>query len=159
MNELMDVANAFTTPLKVAWIVWLAWGIGLLAWYRHQRAQAMAPKASPRPARRTSRQSRARHTEPPSRVITPAHVGPARRAEQSVDQREARLAEPAQQVEHGGGNESLPPHVRNDRPAAPAFDPSKAIVETFDARERSDLDAIVADMERHMPRGRETHVH
>jgi hypothetical protein len=45
-------------------------------------------------------------------------------------------------------------------PAAPVFDPSKAIVETFDPRDTS-LDAIVADMERHIPRqsGEASRVH
>ena len=115
MNEVMDVASAFTTPLKVAWIVWLAWGIGQMAWYRHQRAHAMAPKASARPSRAASRPGRTRHTEAAARMITPAHVEPAPR--QRVPQPPAA----AQMFERGGANESLPSHVRQDR-AATAFD-------------------------------------
>jgi hypothetical protein len=91
-------------------------------------------------------------------MITPAHVEPARAAGPVPARREPQQPVAPNTFEHGGANESQPPHVHHDRAAA-AFDPSKAIVETFDARQRGDLDAIVADMERHMPRGRETHVH
>ena len=28
MSELMDVINAFGTPLKIAWVGWMAWGVG-----------------------------------------------------------------------------------------------------------------------------------
>ena len=28
MSELMDVINAFGTPLKLAWVGWIAWGVG-----------------------------------------------------------------------------------------------------------------------------------
>lgn len=160
MGELLDITNAFTTPLKVAWVVWLVWGIGQIAWYRHERVHAMTPKFPlRRAARRTSRPSRAKSAEPiASRLITPSHVAPARKAGPQPGRHEPEPQRIAARpmFEPGGANDSLPPHVRTDRSPAPAFDPSKAVFETFDARDHrdhGDLDAIVADMERHMPRG------
>ena len=129
MAELLDVANAFSMPLKVAWVVWLAWGIGQVYWYRFERARAAAPTvpSGARVARRTAPPRPARPVVTPSaapatgRMITPHEI----------------TAQPKPAV-------PVPP-------AAPVFDPSKAIVETFDPRDTS-LDAIVAEMERHMPR-------
>jgi len=130
MGEFMDVANAFAAPLKVAWIVWLAWGIGQLFWYKHARANALARtlQAPVRPVRRPAPR-REKTVEPVGRLITPQHVA------------------------------AEAPKVSFDAPIAPApvapepaFDPAKAIVETFDPRERGELDAIVADMEANMPR-------
>jgi hypothetical protein len=37
MAELLDILDAFTMPLKIAWVVWFAWGIGQIFWYRHDR--------------------------------------------------------------------------------------------------------------------------
>ena len=136
MREFLDVANAFGTPLKVAWIVWLAWGIGQLFWYKRARTNAIARKlqAPVHPARRPAPR-RDKSAEPVGRLITPQHV------------------------------EAEAPRVAFEPPAmpaaspAPAFDPAKAIVETFDPRERGDLDAIVADMEAHMPRFDAPQVH
>ena len=136
MNEFLDVANAFNTELKVAWVVWLAWGIGQAFWYKWERSGTAKRRVSS--AARVSRKSAPkRHKVEPvvGRLITPAHVEATPKVHAEVP-----LALPAQ-------------------PAA-AFDPTKAIVETFDPRSRGDLDAIVADMEAHMPRGRdESHVH
>ena len=28
MSEMMDVLNAFGNPLKLAWVAWIAWGVG-----------------------------------------------------------------------------------------------------------------------------------
>ena len=50
MAELLDILDAFTTPLKIAWVVWLAWGIGQVFWYRHERRPRVAsnkPASSP----------------------------------------------------------------------------------------------------------------
>ena len=49
MAEVMDVINAFGTPLKVAWVVWLAWGVGQYFWYRHERAGDAAKKLAVAP--------------------------------------------------------------------------------------------------------------
>jgi len=136
MHELLDVANAFGTPLKVAWIVWLAWGVGQAFWYRRERANRLAPRV-PAPARVSRRTPAVKRQKPAEslvpRLITPQHVDAA-------------------------------PKVQTPAPPAspsPAFDPSKAIVETFDPRDHGSLDAIVADMEAHLPRlgADATHVH
>ena len=50
MAELLDVLDAFSTPLKIAWVVWIAWGVGQLFWYRYERKPQVAaskPPASP----------------------------------------------------------------------------------------------------------------
>ena len=129
MGEFLDVANAFDTPLKVAWIVWLAWGIGQLFWWKYERTNALVRKLQPavRPVRRPVPR-REKIVEAVGRLITPQHV------------------------------DAEAPKVSFQAPVAPApmpapvFDPAKAIVETFDPRERGELDAIVADMEANMPR-------
>ena len=131
MAELLDVANALSLPLKVAWVVWLAWGIGQVYWYRFERASAAAPTL-PSGARVPRRTAPPRTARP---VVTPSAVPVA-----------GRLITP-----HTVKSE---PTLVPRPPAAPAFDPSKAIVETFDARDTS-LDAIVADIERHVPRSRD----
>jgi hypothetical protein len=133
MSEVLDVANAFTTPLKVAWVVWVAWGIGQVYWYRFERASAAAPR-SPSGARVPRRTAPARTARPTvSSSATPA-------ADRLITPREVKKA--------------TPPSAAPVPPAAPVFDPLKAIVETFDPRDTS-FDAIVADMERHIPRPRD----
>ncbi|HVQ15886.1 MAG TPA: hypothetical protein VMS40_19940 [Vicinamibacterales bacterium] len=74
MFELLDILDAFTTPLKVAWVVWIAWGIGQIFWYRHERR--------PQPAR-TAASTRKRFVSKPSlperpmtRLVTPEQVMP-----------------------------------------------------------------------------------
>jgi hypothetical protein len=131
MTELLDVASAFSMPLKVAWVVWVAWGIGQVYWYRFERASAAAPTL-------------------PSGARVPRRTAPPRTARPVGTSSAAPVA----------GRVLTPPVVKSEPtlvptpPAAPAFDPSKAIVETFDPRDTS-LDAIVADMERHIPRSRD----
>jgi len=39
MAELFDVIDAFSLPLKVAWVVWVAWGVGQTYWYREERGK------------------------------------------------------------------------------------------------------------------------
>ena len=34
MSEMMDVLNAFGSQLKLAWVGWLAWGVGPVS-YTH----------------------------------------------------------------------------------------------------------------------------
>src|SRR5689334_7586412 len=75
MREFLDVANAFDTPLKLAWIVWLAWGVGQLFWWKYERANALVRKLQPstRPIRRAAPR-REKPVEPVGRLITPQHV-------------------------------------------------------------------------------------
>ena len=151
ISEVLDVANAFNTELKVAWVVWLAWGVGQAFWYKRERSSAAKPRV--RAAARAPRKTEPKqHKVVPAvgRLITPAHVEASPKVRPEVP-----LAPPAP-----------------FQPPAPAFDPAKAVVETFDARNHEelrhngelrhneDLDAIVADMEAHMPpTGDGPHVH
>jgi hypothetical protein len=73
MAELVDILDAFTTQLKVAWVVWLAWGVGQIFWYRYERR----PKtATDRPARvRRPFVSKASAPQPlVTRLVTPEQV-------------------------------------------------------------------------------------
>src|SRR5262245_5008628 len=87
MHELLDVANAFGTPLKLAWITWLAWGVGMAFWYRHERASAAAPKLPKVPAalrapRRVPSVKKQKPVDPTGgRLITPQHVDAAPKIE------------------------------------------------------------------------------
>ena len=132
MQEILDVADAFGTPLKVAWVVWLAWGVGQAFWYKHERTRTAAQKFPGAVLPTRNARKREKPAEPlVARLITPQYVAPT-------------------------------PKVESPGPPAPPFDPSKAVVETFDPRDRGDLDAIVADMEANMPRpvgGDAPHVH
>jgi hypothetical protein len=47
MAELLDVLDAFTIPLKIGWVTWLAWGTGLAFWYRHEQSQTTLPRSAP----------------------------------------------------------------------------------------------------------------
>ena len=101
MTELIDVLDAFSTPLKIGWVVWLGWGVGQVVWYRHERRSAAAPKAAPAKSVPPSVLKRAARKPAPEpvvhRLITP----------------EPTLDAPRPAV------------------AQPAFDPATAVVETF----------------------------
>jgi hypothetical protein len=135
MAEVLDVINAFGTPLKVAWVVWLAWGVGQYFWYRHERSVASAPKpaALAKPVVRKPA-SAARPVAPAAeapiigRLITPQHV---------ASQRKVAPEPPPAPV-----------------PAAPQFDPSMAVIETFSASPDDALDKFVNafDMQEASPR-------
>jgi hypothetical protein len=137
MNEAMDVINAFATPLKVAWVVWLAWGVGQYFWFRHERSGAAAtPAARPAAAKPVIRKpvaakaaGVAAETPVLGRLITPQHVA----------------AEPKHQ-----------PKTPPPAPAVsdtPAFNPATAVIETFSAApDEGSLDKFVAEFERQDPR-------
>ena len=76
MAELWDVVYAFTPPLKVAWGVWLAWGVGQVIWYRHERTARLAstkkPSASPARKAFVSRPSAPERMV--TRLVTPEQV-------------------------------------------------------------------------------------
>ena len=85
MSDFLDVINAFSTPLKVAWVGWIAWGVGQYFWFRYERstpAKRVTSVATPA-ARKTAsakpapaKAARAEAPEPPvvGRLITPSHV-------------------------------------------------------------------------------------
>ena len=54
MFELTAAIGDLSTPVKVGWTIWLAWGIVSLGWYRHARiaehvAPAMPSRYTPTP--------------------------------------------------------------------------------------------------------------
>ena len=74
MAELLDVLDAFTMPLKIAWVVWFAWGVGQVFWYRYERT----PKAAARTPVRKPFVSRPSAPERPmTRLVTPEQVVPS----------------------------------------------------------------------------------
>jgi hypothetical protein len=79
MAELLDILDAFTMPLKIGWVAWLAWGIGLVFWYRHERkSQTTSPRSAPMRRPFVSKPSMPQRTG--TRLITPepaiAHDAP-----------------------------------------------------------------------------------
>ena len=73
MAELLDILNAFTTQLKVAWVVWIAWGIGQIFWYRYERRPKTAVKTS---ARKPFVSKPSLPERPMTRLVTPEQVMP-----------------------------------------------------------------------------------
>lgn len=75
MAELLDILDAFSTPLKVAWVVWLAWGIAQIFWYRYERRPRTVKRAAA-PARKpfVSRPSVPERST--TRLVTPDRVMP-----------------------------------------------------------------------------------
>jgi hypothetical protein len=72
MAELLDVLDAFTTPLKIAWVVWIAWGVAQIFWYRYERKPHVArrtPAAAPARQPFVSRPSAADRLV--TRLVTP----------------------------------------------------------------------------------------
>lgn len=139
MFELMDVINAFGTPLKIAWVGWVAWGVGQYFWFRHERSGpsvrkrvAAAKPAVKKPA--VPRPVAVQAAEAPvvGRLFTPTHV--------TAD------AKPSPAIVPVAPQVTVPVVAASD--AAPAFDPSTAIIETFSANTDEDaLDKFVRDFE------------
>ena len=78
MFELLDVLDAFSTPLKVAWVVWLAWGVAQVFWYRYEHRQRSASGAAA-PVRKPF-VSKPSMPERPTRLVTPEQVMPKAQA-------------------------------------------------------------------------------
>jgi hypothetical protein len=81
MAELLDVLDAFSYPIKVGWVIWIAWGIGQVFWYRHERrpqsATRTAAAVSPKPvvAKKAAPAPVVQRFVTPEPVLeTPAHV-------------------------------------------------------------------------------------
>jgi hypothetical protein len=75
MAELLDILDAFTTPLKVAWVVWLAWGIAQIFWYRYERRPQTANRAAT-PARKAFVSKPSMPERSTTRLVTPDQVMP-----------------------------------------------------------------------------------
>ena len=139
MSEFIDVINAFGAPLKLAWVGWVAWGVGQYFWFRHERLapsvrrSAVAAKpAVKKPAVPKPVAVQAAEAPVVGRLITPTHVAS-----------DAKMRTP---VEPATPPVPMPVAVAAD--AAPAFDPSTAVIETFGAsNEEGALDKFVRDFE------------
>jgi len=146
MAELIDVMDAFSTPLKLAWGVWLTWGVAQIFWYRHER-QASARPARPSPPARAVAAPRASAA---ARPATGTRTPPA--PEPIAPVIAAPVVEPAPEAvtpEGGAGpmaGEWEPTEAAMPGPnPADTFDPSRPVIETFSAQGR-ELDSFVASL-------------
>ena len=139
MSEFMDVINAFGTPLKLAWVGWVGWGVGQYFWFLHERSARPVPRAAvtakpavKKPAVPKPVAVQAAEAPVVGRLITPTHV--------ASDAKSSTRVEPT--------TPPVPMPVAVAADAAPAFDPSTAVIETFGAgNEEGALDKFVRDFE------------
>lgn len=74
MAEFLDILDAFSTQLKVGWVVWIAWGIGQIFWLRYERRpQAARARAA---ARKPFVSKPSLPERPMTRLVTPEQVLP-----------------------------------------------------------------------------------
>lgn len=146
MSEMMDVLNAFGAPLKLAWVGWIAWGVGQYFWFRHERSMpvkkvtSVTKAVAKKPAVPKTVAAQAAEAPVVGRLFTPTHVV-----------RETKPSAPAMpQVPE-------PVEVAAQTPV-PVFDPSKAVIEQFGPTSDNVLDKFVRDFEMQdaRPRRRKT---
>ncbi len=132
MAELIDILDAFTMPLKIGWVVWLAWGIGLAFWHRHEgTSQPSSPRLRTAPVRKPFVSKPSIPPRARTRLITP---------EPLIAREPARLAPPSFE----------PPSFEPPPFEAPPFDPplvepAPALLE--ETNRVAELDRFVADFE------------
>jgi hypothetical protein len=155
MSEVMDVINAFGTPLKLAWVGWVVWGVGQYFWFRHERSTpvrkvtSVAKPVAKKPVPPKTVAAQAAEAPVVGRLITPTHV--AAEPKPSVP-----VASQPQPV-----TVAAPPPVPVSAAVdttVPVFDPSTAVIEQFGATDA--LDKFVRDFEMQdaRPRLRKTRV-
>jgi hypothetical protein len=147
MSEVMDVLNAFGTPLKLAWVGWIAWGVGQYFWFRHERStpakrvtSVAKSAAAKRPAAPKTVAVQVAEAPVVGRLFTPTHVTAEAKPSQSsaLEATQVRLDTPAAP--------SMPLASAADA-TVPAFDPSNAVIEQFGATNDNVLDKFVRDFE------------
>jgi hypothetical protein len=74
MVELLDVLDAFSTPLRMAWVVWLAWGVAQIFWYRYERNSRAAAAVPATPVRKPFVSKPSLPARVPMRIATPEDV-------------------------------------------------------------------------------------
>ena len=156
MSEMMDVLNAFGTPLKLAWVGWIAWGVGQYFWFRHERSMpvkkvtSVAKAVAKKPAVPKTVAAQAAEAPVVGRLITPTHVVAESKASAPVM--------PRVQPEPVEAPSPMAVVAAAEQAPAPAFDPSKAVIEQFGATSDSVLDKFVRDFEMQdaRPRRRKT---
>jgi hypothetical protein len=144
----MDVVNAFGTPLKLAWVGWIAWGVGQYFWFRHERSMparkvtSVARPAAKKPVVPKTVAVQAAEAPVVGRLFTPTHVTADVKPNQP-SAHEATHVRPAPAVAA-----PMPATVAATDATLPAFDPSNAIIEQFGAgNDDNALDKFVRDFE------------
>lgn len=148
MSEFLDVINAFGTPLKLAWVGWIAWGVGQYFWFRHQRSvpvRKVTSVATPAKKPAVPKPVAVQAAEAPvvGRMFTPTHIAAETRAAAPVVA-DAR-PQPAPAPVAAAVAES--PVAAAEPKSAVAFDPSTAVIEQFGATNENALDKFVRDFE------------
>jgi hypothetical protein len=159
MSEVIDVLSAFGSPLKLAWVGWIAWGVGQYFWFRHERSMpvrkvtSVAKPTAKRPAAPKTIAAQAAEAPVVGRLITPAHV--AADAGKPVPAPIASRPQPEPVAVPSPSHAAV-----SEEPVAPPFDPSMAVIEQFGASNDSVLDRFVRDFEMQDagPRRRRTRV-
>jgi hypothetical protein len=153
MFEAIDVLNAFGTPLKLAWVGWVAWGVGQYFWLRHERSMPVKKVTSvARPAVKKAAAPRTVATQAAEapvvgRMFTPTHVVADVKPEAPVVPAEPVSPFVAQpQTESEPATLSMPLSAAAV-PHPPAFDPSTAVIEQFGQTNDDVLDKFVRDFE------------
>jgi hypothetical protein len=176
MSEVMDVINAFGTPLKLAWVGWVGWGVGQYFWYRHERSMPVKrvtsvakPAAAKKVASPATVAAQAAEAPVVGRLFTPTHVTAESKASVPVlAQVRPEPAPPAipmpAPVPVSAGEPAPVPAFEPPKAVAAhdsskavgafdpakavaAFDPAKAVIEQFGATNDEVLDKFVRDFE------------
>jgi len=154
MSEVMDVLNALGTPLKFAWVAWIAWGVGQYFWFRHERSMpakkvtSVAKPAAKKPAAPKTVAVQAADAPVVGRLITPSHVPPDSRP--SAERKSSAPVMPQLEVQPEPVADPAPmpmPVAAAGQTPVPAFDPAKAVIEQFGAIGDDVLDKFVRDFE------------
>jgi hypothetical protein len=175
MSEVMDVMNALGTPLKLAWVGWVAWGVGQYFWFRHERSMpvkrvtSVAKPVVKKPAVAKTVAEQAADAPVVGRLITPTHVPaeakPSVAVVPQVQPEPAPVAPPmpmpvaaADQAPVPAFDPSKAVAAFDPSKAVAAFDPSNAVIEQFGATGDNVLDKFVRDFEMQdaRPRRRQT---
>lgn len=165
MSEVMDVINAFGTPLKLAWIGWIAWGVGQYFWFRHERSMPVKkmtsvakPVAAKKPAVPKTVAVQAAEAPVVGRLFTPTHVtAEARPIQPSAVEAptEVRLQPVSAPLPGVAATEATVPAfapataIATFDPSNPVagFDPTNPVIEQFGATDDNVLDKFVRDFE------------
>jgi hypothetical protein len=135
MSEVMDVINAFGTPLKLAWVGWLAWGVGQYFWFRHERSvpvrrvTSVAKPVAKKPAVPKTVAVQVAEAPVVGRLFTPTHVAADAKPGQPGAQEATQVRlEPAMGT-------PAPVTLAATEATMPVFDPAKAVAsfEPFNA--------------------------
>jgi hypothetical protein len=157
MSEVMDVINAFGTPLKLAWVGWLAWGVGQYFWFRHERSiparkvTSVAKPVAKKPVVPKTVAVQAAEAPVVGRLFTPTHVTADAKPSQAnaldaTQVRQEPAVVPSTPVTVAASDATVP--VCDPSNAVAGFDPSNAVIEQFGAaNDDNALDKFVRDFE------------